>query len=49
MADALQETLRAACFLIFARVEIQPGLDILADLIVIGFDRCVTGIRSLFW
>jgi hypothetical protein len=31
--------------LIFTSVELQNGLDILADLVAFGFDWCVTGVR----
>jgi hypothetical protein len=37
--------LRAADLLIFTRVELQNGLDILADLVAFGFDWCVMRIR----
>src|SRR5665811_1155946 len=48
MADAFQDTLRATDLLLFTRVELQNGLDILADLVAFGFDWCVTwGRRQL--
>src|SRR5450756_2059916 len=43
--DAFEDPLPAADLLLFTRVELQNGLDILADLVAIGFEWRVPGIR----
>src|ERR1035437_7623011 len=47
--DAFEDPLRAADLLLFTRVELQNGLDILADLVAIGFEWRVPGIRRRRW
>src|SRR5665647_237600 len=43
--DAFEYPLPAADLLLFTRVELQNGLDILADLVAFGFEWRVPGIR----
>ena len=43
--DAFEDPLRAADLPLFTRVELQNGFDILVDLVVIGFEWRVPGIR----
>src|ERR1035437_4621010 len=43
--DAFEDPLRVADFLLFARVELQDGLNILAGLVGFGFGWRVLGIR----
>src|SRR5450756_709174 len=45
VADALEDPLRAADLLLFTRVEIQNGLDILAGRIAFGFEWRALAIR----
>src|ERR1035437_804108 len=45
VADALEDPLRAADLLLFTRVEIQNGLDILAGLVAFGFEWRALAIR----
>ena len=45
VADTLEDPLRAADLLLFTRVEIQNGLDILAGLVAFGFEWRALAIR----